>query len=165
MEEPNGDGSEELEIRWGEKMADILTEGGCSPSAEHQEHLGFPPTTAAALQNQNMVLLPVDRRRTPSPPPPVLLSVNFLLFSDWLESSGGKEGIDLSVVLGDQLIPIVCASTDSWMCLIRYGLFLLGRDKSPPITAPSATNQRKGGDGMQRGPPQADWWITTSKRH
>lgn len=40
------------------------------------------------------------------------------------------EGIDLSVVLEDQLIPIVCASTDSPMCLIRYGLFLLGQDKS-----------------------------------
>lgn len=50
--------------------------------------------------------------------------------SNWPESSGGKEGIDLSVVLGDQLIPIVCASTDSPMCLIWYGLFLLGQDKS-----------------------------------
>lgn len=49
--------------------------------------------------------------------------------SNWLESSRGKEGIDLSVVLGDQLIPIVCASTDSPMCLIWYGLFLLSQDK------------------------------------
>lgn len=43
---------------------------------------------------------------------------------------GEEEGIDLSVVLEDQLIPIVCASTDSPMCLIRYGLFLLAQDKS-----------------------------------
>lgn len=55
--------------------------------------------------------------------------------TNWpLELRGGggreKEGIDLSVVLEDQLIPIVCASTDSPMCLIRYGLFLLGQDKS-----------------------------------
>lgn len=42
------------------------------------------------------------------------------------------EDIDLSVVLGDQLIPIVCASTDRNQCLIAYGLFLHGEDKDPP---------------------------------
>lgn len=56
----------------------------------------------------------------------------------------GKEGIDLSVVLGDQLIPIVCASTDSPMCLIWYGLFLLSQDKSLSHHFPLwATNQIK----------------------
>lgn len=44
----------------------------------------------------------------------------------------GGGGIDLSVVLGDQLIPIVCASTDRNQCLIAYGLFLHGEDKDPP---------------------------------
>lgn len=59
-------------------------------------------------------------------------------------AQGGKEGIDLSVVLGDQLIPIVCASTDSPMCLIWYSLFLLGQDKSLSHHFPLwATNQIK----------------------
>lgn len=63
---------------------------------------------------------------------------------NWPKSSGGKEGIDLSVVLGDQLIPIVCASTDSPMCLICYGLFLLGQDKTLSHHFPLwATNQIK----------------------
>ncbi len=64
--------------------------------------------------------------------------------SNWPKSSRGKERIDLSVVLGDQLIPIVCASTDSLMCLIWYGLFLLGQDKSLSHHFPLwATNQIK----------------------
>lgn len=41
----------------------------------------------------------------------------------------GGGGIDLSAVLGDQLIPIVCASTDRNQCLIAYGLFLHSEDK------------------------------------
>lgn len=49
---------------------------------------------------------------------------------------GGAEDIDLSVVLGDQLIPIVCASTDRNQCLIAYGLFLHGEDKDPPSLFP-----------------------------
>lgn len=43
----------------------------------------------------------------------------------------GEEDIDLFVVLGDQLIPIVCASTDRNQCLLAYGLFLHGKDKEP----------------------------------
>lgn len=65
------------------------------------------------------------------------------------ELTGGKEGIDLSVVLGDQLIPIVCASTDSPMCLICYGLFLLRQDKSlSHHFALWATNQIKSKKGV-----------------
>lgn len=60
------------------------------------------------------------------------------------KAQGGQEGIDLSVVLEDQLIPIVCASTDSLMCLIWYSLFLLGQDKSLSHHFPlCATNQIK----------------------
>lgn len=68
--------------------------------------------------------------------PALLLLVGDAMLIKWRsvllagEHTGGKEGIDLSVVLGDQLIPIVCASTDSPMCLFWYGLFLLGQDKS-----------------------------------
>lgn len=40
--------------------------------------------------------------------------------------------IDLSVVLGDQLIPIVCANTDRNQRLIAYGLFLHDEDKDSP---------------------------------
>lgn len=50
----------------------------------------------------------------------------------------GVEDIDLSVVLGDQLIPIVCASTDRNQCLIAYGLFLYGEDKGPPSLFPQS---------------------------
>lgn len=64
------------------------------------------------------------------------------------EEEGGKEGIDLSVVLEDQLIPIVCASTDSPMCLIRYGLFLPGQDKSWPHHSHRVSDKS---NGIERG--------------
>lgn len=88
------------------------------------------------MDSLSLTLFPVSllcgRQSSPSPP---LIGQRCrvdqtAVLSNWPESSGGKEGIDLSVVLGDQLIPIVCASTDSPMCLIWYGLFLLRRDKS-----------------------------------
>lgn len=66
------------------------------------------------------------------------------LTSPLLHPLGRGGGIDLSVVLGDQLIPIVCASTDSPMCLIWYGLFLLVQDKRVSHHLPLwATNQIK----------------------
>lgn len=49
----------------------------------------------------------------------------------------GEEDIDLSVVLGDQLIPIVCASTDRNQRLVAYGLFLHGKDKEPHHDPPN----------------------------
>lgn len=73
---------------------------------------------------------------TVSQPPALLQLAGDALLIKWQgrpigpRAQGGKEGIDLSVVLEDQLIPIVCASTDSPMCLIWYGLFLLRQDKS-----------------------------------
>lgn len=113
------------------------------------------------------LLLPMVFWWTPSPSPlftltSVPLSVNPQLSpywlemvrwsngrpSNWLESSGRKEGIDLSVVLGDQLIPIVCASTDSPMCLICYGLFLLGQDKSLSHPFPLWTTNQIKSKGM-----------------
>lgn len=102
----------------------------------HFDYTTVPTFTPAA---SGLDGLPAPNLRSASP-----LSVNLQSCSHWLEmlcwSNGvaiqlarelrGKERIDLSVVLGDQLIPIVCASTDSPMCLIWYGLFLLSQDKS-----------------------------------
>lgn len=42
--------------------------------------------------------------------------------SDWPRELKGKVRIDLFVVLGNQLIPILCASIDRTLCLIWYGL-------------------------------------------
>lgn len=93
----------------------------------------FTPAANGFLMDSLFLGSPLHHCQSASNPPPIgqRCSVDQMAGpSNWPESSGGKEGIDLSVVLEDQLIPIVCASTDSPMCLIWYGLFLLGQDKS-----------------------------------